>query len=106
MTALLEVRTTFPDADSATAVARTLVDERLAACVQVVPGVSSIFRWEGMLRHDTELLMLIKTTSSAWPELRDRLIELHPYEAPEVLALAVAQASFEYSNWVRENVSH
>jgi periplasmic divalent cation tolerance protein len=105
VTALIQVHTTFPDAESASAVARALVEERLAACVQVVPGVSSIYRWEGMLRHDSEHLLLIKTVATLWPTLRDRLIELHPYETPELVAVPIEQASFEYSNWVRDNVN-
>jgi periplasmic divalent cation tolerance protein len=104
MPVLLEVRTTFPDLDKATETGRQLVSERLAACVQLVPGVTSIYRWEGMLRHDSEVLMLLKTTSERWTELRDRLTELHPYETPEVLAVPVEHGCFKYVAWVRENV--
>jgi periplasmic divalent cation tolerance protein len=102
MAALLEVRTTFPDIDKATEVARQLVSERLAACAQLVPGVTSIYRWEGMLRHDSEVLCLLKTGSERWIELRDRLTELHPYETPEILAVPVEHACIKYLTWVRE----
>jgi periplasmic divalent cation tolerance protein len=104
VTALLEVHTAFPDEESALSTARILVQEQLAACVQIIPGVTSIYRWEGMLRHDSEHLALMKTSAACWPELRDRLIELHPYDIPEIIAMAVEQASFEYSNWVRDSV--
>ena len=104
MPALLEVRTTFPDLDKAEEIARTLVSERLVACAQLVPGVTSIYRWEGMLRHDSEVLALFKTTSERWTELRDRLSELHPYDTPEILAVAVENGCFKYVSWVRENV--
>lgn len=79
-----------------------LVEEQLAACAQVLPGVESIYMWEGMLRHDNEHLLTLKTTESRWPRLRDRLAELHPYDTPQITALPVAHASYEYGAWVRE----
>jgi periplasmic divalent cation tolerance protein len=104
MPTLLEVRTTFPDIEKATEIARQLVSERLAACVQLLPGVTSVYRWQGMLRHDTEVLCLLKTDTERWTDLRDRLTELHPYETPEILALPVEHGTFEYVAWVREQV--
>lgn len=103
MAAALEVHTTFASADEAVQVARTLVAERLCACAQVIPGLTSIYTWEGMLRHETEVLVLMKTTPGAWPQLRDRLTELHPYETPEIIALPVENATFEYMAWVKEH---
>jgi periplasmic divalent cation tolerance protein len=105
MTGALEVHTAFPDAEAATAVARTLVAERLCACAQVVPGLASIYVWEGMLRHDAEALLLLKTLASAWPALRDRLSELHPYSTPEIVALPIEHASYEYLAWLKEHVA-
>ena len=104
MTTLLEVRTTFASADDASDVARKLVEARLAACAQIVPGITSIYVWEEMLRHDSEVLLILKTTESAWPALRDKLAELHPYDTPELIALPVQAASFDYLAWVREHV--
>ncbi|MCC7478677.1 divalent-cation tolerance protein CutA [bacterium] len=104
MSTLLEVHSTFASADDATEVARKLVQERLCACAQIVPGVTSIYVWEEMLRHDEEVLLILKTTEGAWPALRDRLAELHPYDTPELIALPVQSASFDYSAWVREHV--
>jgi uncharacterized protein involved in tolerance to divalent cations len=104
MSALLEVRSTFASADDATEVARKLVQERLAGCAQVIPGITSIYVWEEMLRHDSEVLLLLKTTEAAWPALRDRLAELHPYDTPEIIALPVQAASFDYASWLREQV--
>lgn len=103
MPALLQVFTTLASAGDATEIGRTLVDENLAACAQVVPGLTSIYRWEGMLRHDEEVLLILKTTEATWPLLRDRLAELHPYETPELVAIPVAHASYDYLAWVREN---
>jgi periplasmic divalent cation tolerance protein len=103
MAGVLEVHTTFASEGDAIAVARALVSERLAACAQVVPGVTSIYRWEGMLRHDEEVLLLLKTTLESWPALRDRLAELHPYDTPEIIALPVEHGGFSYISWVKEN---
>lgn len=104
MAGLLEVHTTFPDGDKAAEIARTLVQEGLAACAQLVPHVTTIFRWEGMLRHESEVLCLLKTSRERWTDLRDRLIELHPYDTPEVVALPLELSCFKYSTWVRESV--
>ncbi len=103
MPALLQVLTTFASASDATEIGRKLVDEHLAACAQVVPGVTSIYRWEAMLRHDDEVLLVLKTTVATWPLLRDRLAELHPYATPELVAIPVAHASYDYLAWVQEN---
>jgi len=102
MAAALEVHTTFASHDEAVQAARTLVAERLCACAQVVPGLTSIYIWEGMLRHEEEVLVLLKTTPLAWPQLRDRLTELHSYETPEIIALPVENSTFEYLTWVKE----
>jgi uncharacterized protein involved in tolerance to divalent cations len=104
MTSLLEIHTAFASVEDATEVARKLVEERLAGCAQIVPGITSIYVWEEMLRHDSEVLLLLKTTESAWPALRDRLAELHPYNTPEIIALPVQAASFDYAAWLREQV--
>ena len=72
------------------------------ACAQVVPGVTSIYSWEGMLRHDSEALLLLKTTERSWPALRDRLAALHPYTTPEIIALPIAHATYEYLTWMKE----
>jgi len=102
--ALIQVQTTFATADDALTAARALVSEKLAACCQVVPELTSIYRWEGMLRQEPEVLLLIKSTEQRWPELRDRLIELHPYDTPEVIATTVSHVGFEYMAWVKDNV--
>jgi periplasmic divalent cation tolerance protein len=103
MTQVLEVKTTFARHQDAVEIARKLVAEELCACAQILPGLESIYRWEGMLRHDEEVMMLLKTTEERWPLLRDRLAELHPYDTPEIIAVQVVHASFDYLAWVREN---
>ncbi len=94
------VFSTFPSPDKAAEVARVLVDERLAACANLAPGVRSIYRWEGKLCDDTETLAIIKTTHTRLDALIARLTALHPYDVPEVLALPVTAGSAPYLNWV------
>ena len=91
------------DAD-ATVLARTLVDERLAACVNVLPAMASIYRWKGAVEQDREQLLLIKTTSARLERLQTRLRELHPYEVPEFLVVPAVGGSDAYLDWVRDSV--
>ncbi|MES1164269.1 MAG: divalent-cation tolerance protein CutA [Verrucomicrobiota bacterium] len=99
----LEVHVTLPNTDAARALGRTLVEERLAACVNIVPGVVSIYRWEGTIHEDGEVLCLVKTSPDCFERLRARVLELHPYEVPEVLALAVDDGSRDYLDWLHRN---
>jgi periplasmic divalent cation tolerance protein len=96
------VLVTLPGADAARAMARILVDEGLAACGSVVPGLTSIYRWEGEIREDAEALLLLKTDEATLPALIRRVPELHTYEVPEVLALPVTEGHAPYLDWVRE----
>ena len=91
------------DADAA-ALARTLVDERLAACVNVLPVMTSIYRWEGDVQQDREQQLVIKTSVDRVEALQARLRELHPYEVPEFLVLTVSGGSDAYLGWVRDSV--
>lgn len=89
---------TFPNADKAAEVARVLVDEGLCACVNIVPAVRSIYRWEGATRDDIETLAILKTDDL--DALTKRLVELHPYELPEVIALPIAGGHAPYLAWL------
>ena len=86
-------------------IAAVLVEERLAACVNIVPRVTSLYRWEGKLHRDREVLLLLKTTDVALDALRDRLLELHPYDEPEFLAFDVASGAPDYLRWVTDSVT-
>jgi periplasmic divalent cation tolerance protein len=100
----LEVRVvlvTAPDEKTAADLARCLVGERLAACVNVVPGVRSIYRWQGAVEEAAEILLVIKTRADRCPALRSRVRELHPYDVPEVLELPASGGSPAYLDWVR-----
>jgi len=98
------VLATAPDARVAERLGRTLVQERLAACVNLLPGVRSIYRWKGELQEDSEVLLLVKTRKELLQALVHRLGDLHPYELPEVLALPVTGGSEPYLRWLRESV--
>ena len=98
MTALLCL-TTCPDPESARHIADALVEERLAACVNVLPGVHSTYRWQGKVERADELLLLIKTTRVRLPALQERIKTLHPYELPEVLAVEAGGLP-AYLQWV------
>jgi periplasmic divalent cation tolerance protein len=93
------VLTTLGANHDAAAVARTLVDERLAACVAVVPGLRSVYRWEGRVTEDAEQQLVIKTTRARLTALEQRLGELHPYDVPEFVVLE-GEASAAYGAWV------
>jgi periplasmic divalent cation tolerance protein len=98
--AALVVLSTFPDAEKAAQVARVLVDEQLAACVNLVPSVRSIYRWQGAVQDEAEVLALIKTTAERHAALAARLAALHPYDVPEILALPVAAVHPPYLAWL------
>ena len=95
------VLVTAPDAETAAEVARSLVGERLAACVNVVPGVRSIYRWEGSVEEAAEVLLVIKTRADRCAALASRVRDLHPYDVPEVLELPAVGGSQAYLDWVR-----
>lgn len=90
------------DTDSANSIAETLVSEGRAACVNIVPGLRSVYRWEGKMHRDAEWLLLIKTTADQLQQLKARVNELHPYSNPELLALKVDDGLPAYLQWVAD----
>jgi periplasmic divalent cation tolerance protein len=101
----IAVLVTAPSADKAASIARALVEERLAACVNIVPGVRSIYRWEGRVHDDPEVLMVIKTERARFESLRARIVALHEYSCPEVIALDIALGHAPYLEWIRQSVA-
>jgi periplasmic divalent cation tolerance protein len=93
---------TAPDADAAERIARALVEERLIACANLLPGVVSLYRWEGEVQREPEVMMLIKTRRSLVRRLEERFAELHPYEVPELLVVGVEDGLPAYCRWVLE----
>ena len=102
---VLLVLCTCPDAASGERIARALVEERLAACVNRLPGLISVYRWQDAVESAPEELLLIKTTRDAFPALQARLLALHPYALPEVIALPVDRGHVPYLDWVRAAVT-
>ncbi|MFL5381025.1 MAG: divalent-cation tolerance protein CutA [Longimicrobiaceae bacterium] len=94
------VLVSVPDAGVGRRLARALLDERLVACANLVPGVTSLYRWEGEVQEEDEVLLVMKTSSGLVPRLTARIPELHPYELPEVLALRVTDGLPAYCRWV------
>ncbi len=99
------ILTTVPLHENALNLARTLVSEHLAACVNITASVESIYRWEGKIEQGLEYLLLTKTTADKVDALHERLLQLHPYEVPEFLVLPVESGSDKYLTWIRESVS-
>lgn len=97
---VLIIFTTWPDAEKARSAARTLVEEKLIACANLVPGVESIYRWEGKVETSAEVLMICKTTIGRYQMLENRLRELHGYEVPEILSVRVTDGLPGYLRWV------
>ena len=102
--AIMTVLITAPDMETAERIGTTVVEERLAACANVVPGVTSIFRWQGAVEREQEVLVVLKTTSDGVDRLRERVVGLHPYDVPEVIALPVGAGHEPYLEWVRTEV--
>ena len=105
MTERVVTLTTVATAEDAERIARSLVERRLAACVNVVPGVVSVYRWKGEVCREGEVMLLIKTRAERLPALREALLALHPYELPELLALAIESGHPPYLDWMDESVS-
>lgn len=103
---ILLVFSTFPDESSARTAAASLVEARLAACVNILPGMTSVYRWQEKVGQASEVLLIVKTTQAAYPQLESALKACHPYELPEILAVAPDTGLPDYLNWVlRETVN-
>ena len=98
------VLVTAPDEAVAESLVRQLVEEGVAACGNIVPGITSIYRWRGQVEREREVLVVFKTTVAGAVRLAERVPQLHPYEVPEVLVLPVERGHGPYLNWISENV--
>jgi periplasmic divalent cation tolerance protein len=104
MTDKMLVLSTASSKDEARKIGRALVERLLAACVNIVPQVGSIYRWEGEVEEAEEWLLIIKTTRGAFERVRDAINELHSYDVPECIAVPIESGSMEYLNWLGESV--
>jgi periplasmic divalent cation tolerance protein len=99
------VLTTAGSKEEARKIAGALVERRLAACVNVVPQIESIYRWEGKVEEAQEWLLVIKTTGSAYEGVRDAIKELHSYQVPECICISIEDGSPDYLNWIADSVN-
>lgn len=102
-TETLLVHCTCPDSESANRLARQMVEPGLAACVNVIPHLTSVYAWEGNIHEDTEVLLLIKTTAKRYHQLERAILESHPYELPEIIAVPIERGLPGYLDWVDQS---
>lgn len=101
----LLVLVTAPSQDDAGRIANALVEERLAACVNIVAAIDSVYRWEGRVTTDREALLIIKTTAARYEQIEQRVKQLHTYSTPEVIAIKIDRGSSDYLSWLSDSVS-
>jgi len=95
---------TCPDKESAQFIAEQVIGEKLAACVNILPGVTSVYRWQGNIEQTQEYLLVIKTVSDVFDSLADTINKHHPYELPEVIGVPIENGSWDYLNWISETI--
>ncbi len=96
---------TVPDFETGKKIAKTLVEEKLAACVNITSQINSIYFWQGNIEDDTEHLLIIKTRKDVFEKLENRVKELHPYTVPEIIAMPIVLGSKDYLNWIDETLN-
>lgn len=95
---------TCPDEATAKTIADALIEQRLAACINILPGIQSVYRWQGAIEHDQEVLLLIKTNRDAYPQLEKTIAKMHPYELPEVITVSIEDGLAAYLAWIDDSV--
>ncbi len=101
-TKAIAILCTAPDMEVAARLSRGLVDARLAACVNAIPGVRSFYRWQGEVKEDPEVQLIIKTRANRYPDVERWILEHHPYEVPELLAFSIEAGSPSYLKWLEQ----
>ncbi len=99
----LLVLVTAPSENEARRIANALVEERLAACVNIIGAIESVYRWEGKITTDREALLIVKTTTDRYEQVEQRVKELHTYSTPEVIAMGIERGSKDYLDWLRDS---
>ncbi len=96
---------TVPDKETGSSIGNALVKDRLAACVNIIPGVTSVYEWENEIHSEGEYILLIKTREPLFEKVREKILELHPYELPEVISVKIEKGHLPYLNWISENTT-
>ena len=104
MTGLIQVICNCPDDNIAAELANSIIELRLAACVNIVSNIKSVYRWQGKIERDTEVQLQIKTSSNLYAQLVKQIIRLHPYDVAEIIALPIVSGSEEYIDWLKGNL--
>ena len=104
MSDLLVIQVAVPDEALGLAIAQALMEKRLVACAQIVPGTTSVYRWNGQIERSREALLLLKTHADRYGEVDGTVKSLHPYETPEIIATPVVRYSEEYAAWIVDSV--
>jgi len=104
-TEYITVFITAPNEEEASKISRTIVEERLAACVNIIRSVRSIYRWQGSVEDESEVLMVVKTKRTLFDRLQKRVKELHSYEVPEIIGLPVVEGSKDYLDWLGQETA-
>jgi len=99
------VLNTCPDANSAEKIARALIERKLAACVNILPGLRSVYTWKGVYKSAEEQLLIIKTTTAAYSALEQAILELHPYELPEIITVPLVAGLPAYLAWIKQTTA-
>ncbi|PQJ29903.1 divalent-cation tolerance protein CutA [Rubritalea profundi] len=94
----------FPNRESARQIGTGLIEKQLAACVNIIPEVESIYQWKGEVKVENEVMVIVKTTASRYKQLEAFVLEKHPYDVPEVISLPLSQGSESYLNWVQDKM--
>lgn len=101
----LLVFTTLPSRDAAMSLAQSIVERRLAACVNILAGCTSVYRWKGAIEEASEIPVLMKTRAARYPDLEAAIRDLHPYELPEIIAVPAVRGLPDYLEWVAEETA-
>ncbi len=105
-TKLYQLITAIDSKEQAIKIARTLIREKLASCIQILGPINSIYRWKGQIEEANEFLLLMKTTSNCYKKLEKRIKQMHPYELPEIMALESVDFLEEFGKWIIENTEN
>jgi periplasmic divalent cation tolerance protein len=105
MNSPIVILSTTGSEDEASKIAEHLVSNRLAACVNIIPSITSVYRWKGEMNSDREILMIIKTDASRFEEIKTALRSMHSYETPELIAIPIQQGLQQYLDWIAESVA-